>query len=130
MRAVGSLIGMVIVGASLFHVTRRPATASDVAGRMQSLVGYRHGDVSVRSIEAEGDALVLTIDGPHGWRQAVPSYAMTAYFVDRVCEDPKAAQYFEHGRVLRIDSTDGGAFPVHGAPMNHCPPPSTQDVSR
>jgi hypothetical protein len=130
MRGLGILIALVVLGASLTHVSRRPANAADVADRMQSLVGQRNGQVAIRSILAEGDVLVITLDGPPGWRQALPSYAMTAYFVDRVCEDSKAAQYFEHGRVLRVDSTDTGAHPVHGAPMDHCPPPSTSAISR
>ena len=129
MRGSSILISLVLFGAGLTHLTWRPATAADVAGEMQGLVGDRHGDVSIKSILAEGNALVITIDGPPGWRQSVPSYAITAYFVDRVCENPKSAHYFEHGRVLRIDSTDKGAFPVHGVPMNHCPPPSTSAVT-
>jgi hypothetical protein len=129
MRGSAILISLFVLGASLGRCTWRPATAADVAAEMQGLVGDRDGEVSIKSIVAEGNALVITIDGPPGWRQALPSYAITAYFIDRVCENPKATHYFEHGRVLRIDSTDKGAFPVHGVPMNHCPPPSTSAIT-
>jgi hypothetical protein len=130
MRASSFLISLLVLGAGLARCGWRPATAADVAADMQTLVGDKHGDVTIRSVEAEGNVLVITLDGPPGWRQAMPSYAMTAYFVDRVCEDRKAARYFEHGRVLRLDSTDAGAHRVHGAPMDHCPRPSTTPISR
>ena len=129
MRGSPILISLVLLGASLARCTWRPATAADVAGEMQSLVGAKDGEVSIRSIVAEGNVLVITIDGPPGWRQSMPSYAITAHIIDRVCETPKASRYFDQGRLLRIDSTDSGAHPVHGAPMNHCPPPSTNPVT-
>jgi hypothetical protein len=125
MRGLGILIGLIIAAASLTHCAGRPGDAADFAGRMQSLVGRTHGEITIRSIEAEGNILVITLDGPAGWRQAMPSYAMSAYFVDRICEDPKTARYFDNGRLLRLDSTDAGIRPVHGATMDHCPRPST-----
>ena len=131
MRAIGVIVGLVMLGASLAQsgCVRRPATAAGFARQMQSLVGRTHGDTEVRSVEAEGNVLVITLDGKAGWRQAMPSYAMTAFFVDRICEDPKAAHYFENGRRLRLDSTEGGAYRVRGAPLDHCPPPSTSPLS-
>ena len=129
MRGVGILIFLVVLGAGLTQCTRQPASAAAFARQMQSLVGHKHGGIEIRSVETEGDILVITLDGPAGWRQAMPSYAMTAYFVDRICEDPKAAHYFEDGRKLRLDSTDAGAYRVRGAPLDHCPPPSTSPLS-
>ena len=130
MRGLSILILLVVLGAGLGHCAHRPGSAADFAREMHYLVGRTHGPVTIRSIEAESDILVFTLDGPAGWRQAMPSYAMTAYFVDRICEDRKAARYFDGRRLLRLDTTDSGAYPIHGAPMDHCPAPSTSPISR
>lgn len=131
MRGRSILVFLFLLGANLAFsgCTRRPANAADFAREMHSLVGTTHGEIRVRSIEAEGNILVFTLDGPAGWRQAMPSYAMTAYFVDRICEDPKATHYFEERRLLRLDAAETGARTIHGVPLDHCPPPSTSPVT-
>jgi hypothetical protein len=128
MRGLGIFL-LIVLGASLAHCARRPANAGDFAGEMQHLVGRTHGPITIRSIEADGNILVVTLGGPLGWRQVMPMYAMTAYFVDRLCEDPKTARYFRDGRLLRLDTTDTGGRLVHGAPMDHCPPRSTSRIT-
>ena len=106
-----------------------PHTAADYAARTQYLVGQSYGPMHVRSVAAENNSVVITVDGPPGWRQNMPSYAMTAHFIDGFCHDGKAAGYFAEGRSLRFDTVEEGRYPIHGATLDHCPPPSTSDFA-
>ena len=106
-----------------------PRTASEYASRTQSLVGQSYGPMHIRSVEAENNSVVITIDGASGWRQGIPSYAMTAHFIDGFCHADKAAGYFAEGRSLRFDTMEGGRYLIRGAPLDHCPPPTTNDFA-
>jgi hypothetical protein len=106
-----------------------PHSAADYAARTQNLVGQGYGPMRIRSVEAENNSVVITVDGPSGWRQNMPSYAMTAHFIDGFCRDGKAAGYFAEGRSLRFDTLEQSRYPIHGAPLDHCPPPSTSDFA-
>ena len=107
----------------------RPHSAADYAARTQSLVGQSYGPMRIRSVEAENNSVVITVDGPSGWRQGMPSYAMTAHFIDGFCHADKAVGYFAEGRSLRFDTMEEGRYPIHGAPLDHCPPPATNDFA-
>ena len=106
-----------------------PHTAADYAARTQSLVGQTYGPTRIRSVEAENESVVITVDGAPGWRRGMPSYAMTAHFIDGFCHADKAAGYFAEGRSLRFDTMEDGRYLIRGAPLDHCPPPATNDFS-
>ena len=131
MRAYSLIFLGIAMATGLFRVGGfgRPHTAADYASRVQYLVGQGYGPMHVSSVTAESNSVVITVDGPPGWRQGMPSYAMTAHFIDGFCQDGKAAGYFAEGRSLRFDTVEEGRYPIHGAALDHCPPPSTSDFA-
>jgi hypothetical protein len=98
-----------------------PHDAAYFARRLHYLVGQKYGPMAVKSVDASGSALVITLDGPSGWRRGTPSYAMTARFMDGFCHDKVARDYFTEGRQLQLDSQEAGTSTIHGAPTDHCP---------
>jgi hypothetical protein len=123
MRGLRILIGLFMLGASLAHsgcARRSGSGADDYARRLQSMVGRDIGPLQLKSIEADGDVLVVTFDGPKGWRRGTPSYAITAFFLEGFCKAPEAAGYLVAGRTMRVDTFEGGENLIHGTPVHHC----------
>jgi hypothetical protein len=106
---------------SLHGCERGPRDARYFARHMQSQVGRTAGPTTISSIAAEGNALVVTLDGEIGWRRGTPSYAITAYFLEGFCKKPDVAVYFTEGRTLRVDSLEKGASAIRGSPVERCP---------
>jgi hypothetical protein len=97
---------------------------NDVAGyarQLQSRVGAKVGTGRVAAIEAEGDTLVVTFDGPENWRMGQLSYVLTAPFLEGFCESGRAKPYFHDGRKIRLDTTEAGRRRVRGDPVSRCP---------
>src|SRR6185503_10288372 len=81
---------------------------NDVAGyarQLQSRVGAKVGIGRVAAIEAEGDTLVVTFDGPENWRMGQLSYVLTAPFLEGFCDSRRAKPFFQDGRKIRLDTT-------------------------
>jgi hypothetical protein len=110
-----------LLAALLAGCHRRPADASDFARELQSKVGDTFGVMRLTSVEAEGNMLVLTFDGPPNWRLGNPGYVVTAAFLEGFCQTGKAKTYFADGRTLRLDTTEGGRLPTQGESVSHCP---------
>jgi hypothetical protein len=126
MRGLRILIGLFMLGLSLAHsgCARRPRSgADDYAHRLQSMVGRQIGPLDLKSIEADGDILVFTLDGPEGWRRGTPSYAITSFFLEGFCQSPEASGYLVAGRTLRLDTFEDGKSLIKGTPVHHCPHP-------
>jgi hypothetical protein len=98
-----------------------PHDAQGYARRLQSLVGRQFGPVTVRSLEAEDNVLVVTFDGPANWRQGMPSYVLTAYFMEGFCTRKEAAGYFAEGRSMRLVTLEEGGSRIAGPPVTRCP---------
>jgi hypothetical protein len=113
----------VALGAGLSGCDAGPRDAGYFARRLQSQVGRKVGPMTMKSIVAEGNVLVVTFDGAVGWRRGMPSYAITAYFLEGFCAKPDAAAYFAEGRTLRVDSLEADASPIRGSPATRCPRP-------
>jgi hypothetical protein len=117
---------MIGLGAALgFHDwsprTPPPFEVSLFARELQSYVGRSFGVMTLRSVQAQDDELVLTLDGAAGWRGGTPSYSITASVLRGFCSKPMAASYFAEGRTIRIDLLEAGANPVRGVPVTRCP---------
>jgi len=98
-------------------------TPNDVAGyarQLQSRVGTKVGTGSVKSIEAEGNTLVVTIDGPENWRLGHMSYMLTAPFLEGFCNSGRAKPYFHDGRKIRLDTLEAGRRRVRGDAVSRC----------
>lgn len=107
-------------GLALAACDSGPPDARAFARRLQAMVGEDFGPVTLRSIEAEGNVLVVTFDGAANWRGGNPSYVITAQFLDGFCEAKAAAGFFGDGRTLRVDTLEAGRSPIKGAPVSRC----------
>ena len=126
MRALRILIVIFMLGTGLAHsgcARRSGSGADDYARRLQYMVGRPFGPLELKSIEADGEVLVVTFDGPKGWRRGTPSYAITSFFLEGFCHAPEAASYLVAGRTLRVDTFESGESLIHGTPVHHCPHP-------
>jgi hypothetical protein len=116
------LLAASLLGAGLFLAgcDRGPPDASDYSRRLQSLVGRGFGPVSVASVHADANVLVVTFDGPANWRLGYPSFMFMAVFLDGFCQTAAAKNYFHDGRTLRIDTREAGRKPITGTPVSRC----------
>jgi len=120
MRILGPALGAALL--LLSACDSGPRNAAWFARRVQHMVGRDYGPIPVtlKSAEAEGNALVFTFDGPAGWRGGYPSFMLTASFLDSFCETPAAKDYFGDGRTFRVDTLEAGQRPVRGSPVSRC----------
>lgn len=93
----------------------------DYARQLQSRVGTRVGIARVSAIHAEGELLVVTVDGPANWRQGMPSFQLTWPFLEAFCKSGRAAPFFHDGRRIRLDTTEAGGGLIRGQPSSRCP---------
>jgi len=72
MRGLRILIGLSMLGVGLAQSGCAPSGsgADAYAWRLRSMVGREIGPLEIKSIEAEGEELVFTLDGPEGWRRS------------------------------------------------------------
>lgn len=93
----------------------------DYARQLQKHVGQKVGFAEVSAIRAEGDTLVVTVDGPANWRMGQPSYQLTLPFLQGFCDSGRSKPYFHEGRTIRLDTTEDGRALIRGAPSSRCP---------
>jgi hypothetical protein len=98
-----------------------PRDASYVARRLQFMVGHRQGPVTVTSVEADANVLVVLLEGPRGFRLGNPSFRITAGFLHGFCQVPEAEGYFRDQRRLRVDTREAGGRRIQGSPVSRCP---------
>lgn len=119
---------MMIAAASLGLAFASPLLASpasdlvsEMADAMQSLVGpYEDSDMTVTSIKAEGEVLVLRVDGPKGWRQDKSADALSDVFMGGFCQD--GGSIIDQGVKIRIETTESkGQNLMVGPTEDSCP---------
>jgi hypothetical protein len=113
-------VGLALLLASLPGCGSRPVNAADYARGSQAMVGLGEGEVLVKSVTAEGNVLVITVDGPDNWRGGNPSFMLTAFALDGFCDARNSKGYFAEGRRLRIDTTEAGRRLIRGQPVTRC----------
>jgi hypothetical protein len=95
-------------------------TATDFAKNMQGAVGQTfEGGIILKAITAEANTLVLTVDGPAGWRAELNPTEISTALVGGFCGT--APQFFDTGVSMRVDSLDGGKL-LKGPVVTTCPP--------
>ena len=97
------------------------ADARPFARALQRLVGQRQGPVMLSAVHAEGNVMVLTVNGAIGWRAFVPVERMSQIQLARYCRRPEVRGFFNGRRLLRIDTTEMGRNRWPGALVSHCP---------
>ena len=100
-------------------------TPAQFAQAIQGVVGQTYeGGVTIARIYAEGQVVVIVLDGPLGWRNAGGSAAqITDIFMGGFCEG-RDFEYFVHDNAMRIDTTEGGAALRAGPLIRACPHPA------
>jgi hypothetical protein len=100
-------------------------TPAQFALAIQGVVGQTYeGGVSIARIYAEGQTVVIVLDGPAGWRTtASASGPISDLFIGSFCEN-RDFEYFVNGNLMRIDTSERGAALRPGPIIRACPPPS------
>jgi hypothetical protein len=95
-------------------------TAADFAKNMQGAIGQTfEGGIVLKNITSEANTLVLTVDGPAGWRTTLTPADISTALVGGFCGT--APQFFDTGVSMRVDSLDGGKL-AKGPTVTTCPP--------
>jgi len=95
-------------------------TAADFAKNMQGAVGQTfEGGITLKAIAAEANTLVLTVDGPAGWRTDLTPEAISTALVGGFCTT--APKFFDTGVTMRVDSLESGKL-LKGPVVAKCPP--------
>jgi hypothetical protein len=97
-------------------------TPAQFAQAIQGVVGQTYeGGVTITRIFAEGQTVVIVLDGPPGWRTAGGSAAQISdIFMGSFCED-RDFEYFVHGNAMRVDTSEAGAALRAGPLIHACP---------
>ena len=76
--------------------------------RCRTIVGQRYADgVTIARIFAEDRTLVIVLDGPPGWRDAMTADQVSSIFVGEASARKPDFDYFVDGNTMRIDTTVG-----------------------
>jgi hypothetical protein len=95
-------------------------TAADIAGALQPKVGHPFSSgLTLAGVVAEGDTVVLTIDGPKGWRGSRSVQQISDQFVSGFC--PGGNSYFSRGVRMRFDTLEDKGAPMKGPIVSKCP---------
>lgn len=99
-------------------------TAANFARGMQPSIGRRfEGGLTFSGARAEGNRLILTLDGPQGWRGRTGMRDITHSFLSGFCRQQTEWNYFGGGRTLQIEALEAGRDPSLGEVIDRCPAP-------
>ncbi|MEA3012359.1 MAG: hypothetical protein QOD42_904 [Sphingomonadales bacterium] len=101
-----------------------PAPARSVAGFaafLQEDLPHRFNGYTAVSARAEGDLLVLTMDGRRGWRQRKSNAELTRETMSGFCGPDGNFLTTVNGGSLRIDTLEDGGNLERGTVMSECP---------
>lgn len=97
--------------------------AGNVAALLQANAGRRlQNGAFLSGAHAEGDRMVVTFDGPAGWRTAAAMASLNAEFLAGFCRR-QTWLYFDHGRTLQLEMREAGADPQRAPVADRCPDP-------
>jgi hypothetical protein len=99
-------------------------TPGQFASAIQGMVGQSfEGGATIARIYAEGQIVVVVLDGPAGWRESSSANRAPDHVIGGFCED-RDFEYFVHGNAMRVDTTEAGAAGRAGPVIHACPPPA------
>lgn len=100
-----------------------PVTAAQLASALQDMVGQEfEGGIRLHAVASEGNTLVITANGPDGWRQGSTRAMLSDALVVGFCSS--MPDYFEFGRTMRVDTIDR-KVKWKGPLVKACPPPES-----
>lgn len=117
-----ALAGVAMVASAPALATEASDFAARMAEGLQGLVGKQaDSSFTITAIKAEGETLVINIDGESGWRADKSAEDLSGAFVGGFCT--KAATLFDTGMKLRVDTSENGGEKLWKGPtVDHCPP--------
>jgi hypothetical protein len=99
-------------------------TIDTMVEMLRPMVGRDLGDgAKITSVRAEGQTLVMVMDGRPGWRAGLDQATLNGVLLDDPCSRPGGFRLFDGTRSLRIDTTEGGRNLTRGEAIRHCPAP-------
>jgi hypothetical protein len=91
---------------------------------LRPMVGRDLGDgAKVTSVRADGQTLVMVMDGRPGWRTGLDQTTFAWAVLEGACDRPGGFRLFDGTRTLRIDTTEGGNNLIQGQIISRCPAP-------
>jgi hypothetical protein len=121
---------LILAGLAVTACDSGPRDAAWYARRTQHMVGTLSGPLRVKSVEAEENVLVITVNGPENWRRGNPSFILTAFALDGFCDSPISKDYFGEGRRLRVDTLEDGQHLIRGQLSSRCRDPQSRIIVR
>lgn len=102
----------------------RGFTMDAIVAMFRPMVGRDLGDGGrMTSVRAEGQTLVMVLDGRPGWRTGLDQETIARAFLEDPCSPPGGFKLFNGTRSLRIDTTEGGGNLIQGQVITRCPAP-------
>lgn len=99
-------------------------TPAQFAQAIQGVVGQTYeGGVTIARIYAEDQTVVIVLDGPAGWRSTASAGDVSNLFIGSFCEN-RDFEYFVHGNLMRVDTSEGRAALRPGPVIRACPAPA------
>ena len=96
-----------------------PRSVAGFAAYLQEDLPQRFDGYRMVAARAEGDVLVVTLDGRRGWRNADTNTAHATSILRAFCgTDIRAAV---HMAGVRVDTLERGADLIEGTPVTECP---------
>ena len=97
-------------------------TTEALASAMQPTVGRDMDGVAVVSIRAEGETVVIVMDGVAGWREGTTTEMLNGAFLSNFCDLRTGNNpYFNGTQAVRIDTREAGRGLIRGNPITTCP---------
>jgi hypothetical protein len=91
---------------------------------LRPMVGRDLGDgAKLTSVRADGQTLVMVMDGPTGWRTGLDQATIAWVLLEDACSRPGGFRLFDGTHKLRLDTTEGGNNLIQGQVIGHCPAP-------
>ena len=107
------------------HAQPAQPPARSVAGFaafLQEDFPHRFNGYTALSARAEGDLLVITMDGRRGWRRRKSNDELTRETMNGFCGPEGNFLATVGGGSLRVDTLEDGANLERGIVMSECPP--------
>jgi hypothetical protein len=120
------MIHALVLALALAQAAPEPVsvTPARFAEAIQGMVGQTYdGGVAIARIHADGPVVVITLDGPPGWRSTAAARSVPGLVVAGFCED-RDFEYFVNGNAMRVDTSESGGALRSGPVIRACPPPA------
>lgn len=116
------MIGLQFVLGAALAMQTLPAEPSvaGFAAFLQEDLPQRFDGYRMVAARAEGDILVITLDGRRGWRRPQTNVERAADILGSFCED--AFRETIQLAAVRVDTLERGRDLVEGTPVTDCPP--------